>query len=120
MESLKTKRKINKNLFAIIIGLVIIVIGNSVLIYNYCSTKKMEKIEEESIEAFFEEPITEDEEHQIEEEPKEQEKTKEVNIDYIGVLEIPKISLKKGLVDKNSYYNNVNRNIYITERCQSG
>lgn len=112
MELLKIKkRKLNKNLLTIIIGLVIIVISSSVLIYNYCSNQKLEKIEEKSIEAFFEEPITEDEENQIENTPKEEKET--IKIDYIGVLEIPKISLKKGLVDKNSYYNNVNRNIYI-------
>lgn len=112
MELLKIKkRKLNKNLLTIIIGLIIIVISSSVLIYNYCSNQKLEKIEEKSIEAFFEEPITEDEENQIENTPKEEKET--TKIDYIGVLEIPKISLKKGLVDKNSYYNNVNRNIYI-------
>lgn len=32
---------------------------------------------------------------------------------YIGYLEIPKISLKYGIVAKNSYYNHVNRNIQI-------
>ncbi len=111
MEQLKTKeRKINKNLFFIIIGLIITVIGSSVLIYNYFSNQKLEKLEEESIEAFFEEPITEDEENQPEETPKVEQ---EVKIDYKAILEIPKISLKKGLVNKNSYYNNVNRNIYI-------
>lgn len=111
MEQLKTKeRKINKNLLFIVIGLIITVIGSSVLIYNYFSNLKLEKLEEESIEAFFEEPITEDEENQVEETPKVEQ---EVKIDYKAILEIPKISLKKGLVDKNSYYNNVNRNIYI-------
>ncbi len=33
--------------------------------------------------------------------------------EYIGYLEIQKINLKLGLVSKNSYYNNVNRNIQI-------
>lgn len=32
---------------------------------------------------------------------------------YIGVLEIPRIDLKKGLVDINSKYNNVDKNIQI-------
>lgn len=32
---------------------------------------------------------------------------------YIAVLEIPKINLKRGIYDKNSKYNNVNRNIMI-------
>lgn len=33
--------------------------------------------------------------------------------EYIGYIDIPKINLKSGLVAKNSYYNNVNRNIQI-------
>ncbi len=33
--------------------------------------------------------------------------------EFIGYLEIKKINLKQGLVGKNSYYNNVNRNIQI-------
>ena len=33
--------------------------------------------------------------------------------EYIGYLEIEKIKLKLGIVSKNSYYNNVNRNIQI-------
>lgn len=31
--------------------------------------------------------------------------------DYVAMLEIPKVDLKRGLVAKNSKYNNVNRNI---------
>lgn len=34
-------------------------------------------------------------------------------IDYYAVLEIPKIKLKKGLMNPNSKENNVNKNIYI-------
>lgn len=33
--------------------------------------------------------------------------------EYIGYLEIDKINLKTGLVSKESYYNNVNRNVQI-------
>ena len=32
---------------------------------------------------------------------------------YIGYLNIPKISLNYGYVEKDSYYNNVNRNIQV-------
>ena len=40
-------------------------------------------------------------------------KTYEVDYSkYLGVLEIPKINLKKGIVDKTSASNNVNKNIY--------
>lgn len=37
---------------------------------------------------------------------------KQDNTNYIAVLEIPKIGLKKGLVDKNSKNNNVDKNVF--------
>ncbi len=46
----------------------------------------------------------------------EEKKVKKVSVnkkEYIGYLEISKINLKQGLVSKNSYYNDVNRNIQI-------
>ena len=36
-------------------------------------------------------------------------------LDYIAVLKIPSIGLEKGLVSKDSYYNNVNKNIKILD-----
>lgn len=39
--------------------------------------------------------------------------TSTIKKEIIGYLEIKKINLKQGLVSKNSYYNNVNRNIQI-------
>ena len=47
------------------------------------------------------------EENQISKEQKKIEK------EFIGYLQIDKVNLKQGLVSKNSYYNNVNRNIAI-------
>jgi len=38
---------------------------------------------------------------------------KETKYDYIGMLEIPKINLKRGFVDLNSKYNKVNYNITV-------
>ena len=38
---------------------------------------------------------------------------------YIAVLKIPKINLEKGLSEKNSYYNNVNRNIEILKESDN-
>lgn len=37
----------------------------------------------------------------------------DINLDYIGFLEIDKINLKVGLVSKESKYNNVNKNVEI-------
>lgn len=46
----------------------------------------------------------------VPEDPKEQQET---NYDYIGILEIPNINLKRGFLDLNSRYNNVDYNITV-------
>ncbi len=40
-------------------------------------------------------------------------KKQTIKYDYIGILEIPKINLTQGFVDKNSKYNNVDYNLQI-------
>lgn len=44
------------------------------------------------------------------------EEIKETNYDYIGVLEIPKINVKRGFVSLNNKDNNVNKNIQVIEK----
>ena len=78
--------------------------------YNYYQKKTNDKIEEKSIEKFFE---IEEETSIVEESKEEHPIIKKDDEIYIGVLEIPKINLKKGLVDKTSPKNNVNKNIYL-------
>ena len=112
MEHLKRKNKIKNNRYSILImiGIYFIFLGSSYLIYNQYNNKKQDSINDELIEDYFkvEDEIIETPQKEIEEEkPVSKEK-----IDYIAVLEIPKIKLKRGIVDKNSSYNNVNRNIY--------
>lgn len=112
MEHLKRKNKIKNKRYSILImiGIYFIFLGSSYLIYNQYNNKKQDSINDGLIEDYFkvEDEIIETPQKEIEEEkpvPKEK-------IDYIAVLEIPKIKLKRGIVDKNSSYNNVNRNIY--------
>lgn len=107
MDYQKIKRK---NKIFILIGLIIVAISSFVLINNYYSNKKLDEIEDNSIDEFFNEPINENEE--IVEIDSSNEDKKEIIINYIAVLKIPKINLKKGIVDKNDSNNNVNRNIY--------
>ncbi len=61
---------------------------------------------------FFQETIQVNQET---EEQVEENSTREVIINYVAVLEIPKINLKRGLVDKTSEYNDVDINIYTLE-----
>lgn len=59
-----------------------------------------------------EEPVTVPTEN-----PPAQEETKKENkvyYNYIGYLEIPKIRLKRGFVDRNSKYNNIQYNVTIS------
>lgn len=112
MELLK-KEKINKRyLLIILIGIFFFLLGTSFLIFNYYKQEKQNNIEQEKIEEFFEI----DEQEEVEEDvitDNEETSNEVVQEDsYIGILEIPKINLKKGLVDKNSPSNNVNKNIY--------
>ena len=107
MEKRKTK---NKSWF--IIGSLIILIGFSLIGYDYYSNKKIDNNEELAIEEFYN---NEDISEEIHEEPVEEvkeEKPKE-KINYIAILKIPKIKLERGLVDPKSYLNNVNYNIEI-------
>lgn len=112
MEHSKRKNKIKNKRYSILtmIGVFFIFLGSSYLIYNQYNNEKQDSINDGLIEDYFkvEDEIIETPQKEIEEEkpvPKEK-------IDYIAVLEIPKIKLKRGIVDKNSSYNNVNKNIY--------
>ena len=112
MEHSKRKNKIKNKRYSILImiGVFFIFLGSSYLIYNQYNNEKQDSINDGLREDYFkvEDEIIETPQKEIEEEkpvPKEK-------IDYIAVLEIPKIKLKRGIVDKNSSYNNVNRNIY--------
>ena len=77
--------------------------------YNHYQQKKQDSVDNEKVEEFFE---IKEEKDSDEEVSVETPTVKEETDNYIGVLEIPKINLKKGIVDKTSASNNVNKNIY--------
>ena len=107
MEHSKRKNKIKNKRYSILImiGVFFIFLGSSYLIYNQYNNEKQDSINDGLIEDYFkvEDEIIETPQKEIEEEkpvPKEK-------IDYIAVLEIPKIKLKRGIVVK---YANVPHN----------
>lgn len=112
MEHVKRKKQKNNQFYSItiIIGVSLLTLGFIFYGYNYYQKKTNDKIEEKSIEKFFE---IEEETSIVEESKEEHPIIKKDDEIYIGVLEIPKINLKKGLVDKTSPKNNVNKNIYL-------
>lgn len=105
---MESKRKTKNKSWLIIIGSLIFLTGIGFISYDYLSNKKIDKKESELLEEFYEtNEITESIE-----EPQEKDEVKEqVKVNYIAVLKIPKINLERGLVDPNSYLNNVNYNL---------
>lgn len=112
MELIKKEKTNKRCLLIILIGIFFFLFGIFFFTYDYYQKEKQNNIEREKIEEFFE--IDEQEEVQEELIPdNEKDSNNEVKEEnYIGILEIPKINLKKGLVDKNSSSNNVDKNIY--------
>ena len=106
----KNKKKF-KSQFSVI-GSLSILVGISIIGYHIYSDYRLKNIEDDNIQEFFNE---EQNEETIQEEvfvEVENKKVDETNYDYIAVLEIPKINLKRGL-SQDKYYNNVNRNVEI-------
>lgn len=104
----KSKRK-NKSWF-IIIGSLLFLAGISLVSYDYFSNKQLDNKEEQALEEFYN--IEEDTVEDNTEEPQKQEEVKEqVKVNYIAILKIPKINLERGLVEPNSYLNNVKYNL---------
>ena len=109
--------KRNKS-WLIIIGSFLILGGAGLIGYDYYSNKLMDNEENKAIEEFYQ--VEEVEE--IIEEPKQEEvkeEKQEEKINYIAVLKIPKIKLVRGLVDRNSYLNNVKYNVEILKDSAS-
>ena len=112
MELLKRK---NMNQLLFIFGSFLTACGIFAFTYYHFKYESISKNEEIKIEEFFiEEPTIEE---SISTTPvveeTEKKETKKVSYNYIAVLEIPTICLKRGLVDPSSYYNNVDYNIQI-------
>lgn len=106
----KEKNKKNWSIVSVIVSSLFILGGITCLFVDWYKDYRLNKIDSNSVEIFFEEetPIATTEEI-------EETKTTPEVINYIAVLEIPKISLKRGLVDINSRKNNVNYNIEILD-----
>ena len=129
---LRSEKKYN---LSVIIGFGLLIIGFFIITYNYFDAKKFEvfdklniallnsetpsnidddnDIPQEDIEDPNEDPSSTD--NPTTENPRPQPKPIDYSKYYVGTLEIPKINLKKGFLDINSPYNNVNRNVTVIQ-----
>ena len=113
MEYIKLKRaKRNKKFIVlIIIGVLLILISLFVFIIRYCYYENKSANDRKQVDEFLSQPVLNNIETN---EVTSDEVNSDTNInDYIAVLEIPAINLSRGLVDKSSPNNDVNKNIYM-------
>ena len=114
-----------KNSSALLLGIILISTGVFIGFLEFFDEKRNKAYSDMNILLYEnEEPENIATEEQIEqnkdelsedegiEEPIEESK-EQTNYNYIGILEIPKINLKRGFLDLNSKYNNVNYNITV-------
>ena len=111
------RRKGNK--IILLIGVFLIIFSIFLISLDIYKSTKKEVEEVKMVDDFF---IEEEhsEENISQEQPKEEDNKKSYSpsYNYIAILEIPSIDLKRGLVDYNSRYNNVKYNIQIIEHSQ--
>lgn len=107
------KRKENKsNKSLVILGSLFLILGLSLIFLTIYTGFKTKTDEEIALDNFY---IEEQQEEITDNTTTEEvvEEKKETSINYIAVLRIPKINFKRGLVDKDSKYNNIKYNIMI-------
>lgn len=105
---------INKKSLGIILGSLLIIVGITLIGYKYINDNTKNNAENKAVEEFYDKDKTNtnNDEKSVSKE-KITPKNEVSNINYVAILKIPKINLTRGLVDRNSRYNNVNYNVEI-------
>lgn len=110
------RRKENK--WLILLGIILIIISIFITSFDVYKNTKKELQEVEFVEEFFEEVEEVKKDEEVSTIVEEKIETSSPTYNYIAILEIPSINLKRGLVDYNSRYNNIKYNIQIIEHSQ--
>ena len=110
-----------KNSVILFSGILIIIIGIYIGFLDYFIEKKEKAFadmnillyENENPDNVNSDEIIEEKKEEIEENTEDDNSHNNIQYDYIGILEIPKINLKRGFLSLDSKYNNVNYNITV-------
>lgn len=104
------KKEKNKS-HVIILGFLFIIIGIVLLVSKYISNYNIKKLNDKRIANFFNNSSINN--RIVEDNQAEVKVDNDVVDNYIAVLEIPSINLKKGIFSKDNVNNNVDKNIQI-------
>lgn len=122
--SMKLKRKKPRTSTVLLFSLVLFIFGIFLISFNYLVAKK-EKIYSSMNLLLYEDETPqniEKEEQKDNNEPVPErlanigEEDKSITYNYIGILEISKLNLKRGFLNLESPYNNVDRNVTLIEK----
>ena len=118
---IKTKKL--KNSTILLMGIILVLIGVFIIASDYLREKKEKAFSEMNLllyeneipDSIQSEEVLEEKKQEtvIDENPNQTTEYPETKYDYIGILEIPKIGLKRGFLDPSSVYNNVDYNITV-------
>ena len=97
------------------IGLTLIIVGISLFVFYFVYNVSLNKKYEDDMNDYIDETsqIVDKEEESIIEEPQEEKKETTSNITYTAVLEIPKINLKRGVVNNTKNFRSINYAISV-------
>ena len=117
MQKIRKKENKKRKGWLILIGSLLFLFGITFIILDVMSPTLNKNKEKKLLEAFYikEEHINNEEESSTENENTDIDNS----FNYIAVLKIPKINLEKGLVSKNSKYNNIEYGIQILKESDS-
>ena len=104
----------NKYLLIIIIGTFFIILSSTVFIYNSIKQQIIIRNEQIRIDEFLNIDNYQNVDTSIHQLNNSNNKnSNQITYNYIAILEIPSINLRKGLIEQNSKYNNVKYNVEI-------
>ncbi len=105
---MRIKRKIKNRL--LLIGSLFLLSGFIIISIDFFLNVKLKETEKQAIDKFYKEEEVIDIES-FNNDTFEDETTSDEELNYIGIIKIPKINLERGLVSPYSYQNNVDKNI---------
>lgn len=117
MQKIRKKENKKRKGWLILIGALLFLFGITFIILDVMSPTLNKNKEKKLLEVFYikEEHINNEKESSTENENTDIDNS----FNYIAVLKIPKINLEKGLVSKNSKYNNIEYGIQILKESDS-
>ena len=110
---MRIKRKIKNRL--LLIGSLFLLSGFIIISIDFFLNVKLKETEKQAIDKFYKEEEVIDIES-FNNDTFEDETTSDEELNYIGIIKIPKINLERGLVSPYSYQNNVDKNIAFVKQ----